>query len=349
MERDGDGAVADDRVSDQGRAAHPTMEDVARRAGVSRALVSLVLNASPKVSEKRRTLVLDACHELGYRRNAVARQLASGRTSSVGVMLNDLHNPFFAEIYDGVAAATAKRGYRTLLTAGGHSEREQAALDDMLEHRVDGIVLVSPRLATRAITALAETTTVVVIGRVVEHPRVDCVTGDEAEGARLAVQHLVELGHRAIVHVHGGQGAGADERRDGYERAMATHGLVPDVIEGDFTEQAGIDAAVQVARRRERPTALFAANDLCAVGALDAFGSAGLDVPGDVSIVGYDNTFLARLRHLSLTSIAQSTDEMGEMAMTLLAERLNGERTRPVVRLVTPSIVVRSTTGPAPE
>ena len=346
MERDGDGAGTHERGPEHARVAHPTMEDVAHRAGVSRALVSLVLNGSPKVSEKRRTLVLDACNELGYRRNAVARHLARGRTSSVGVMLNDLHNPFFAEIYDGVAIATAKLGYRTLLTAGGHREREQAALDDMLEHRVDGIVLVSPRLATSAIAALAETTPVVVIGRVVDHPRVDCVTGDEAEGARLVVQHLVELGHRAIVHVHGGQGAGADERRDGYERAMESHGLAADVIAGDFTEQAGIDAATQVVARRVRPTALFAANDLCAVGALDALGSAGLDVPGDVSIVGYDNTFLARLRHLSLTSIAQSTGEMGEMAVSLLAERLNGERTRRVVRMVTPSLVVRSTTGP---
>jgi DNA-binding LacI/PurR family transcriptional regulator len=330
---------------DATRVLHPTMEDVARRAGVSRALVSLVLNGSPKVSEKRRALVHEACRELGYRRNAVARQLASGRTRSVGVMLNDLHNPFFAEIYDGVAAATARLGYRTLLTSGGRSAHEQAAIDDMIEHRVDGIVLVSPRLDGSVIGALADTTPVVVIGRLVEHEGVDCVTADEAEGVGLAVRHLVELGHRSIVHVHGGPGAGARVRWDGYEQAMRAHGLKPDVIAGDFTEHAGIAAAAQIAARVERPTAMLAANDLCAIGALDAFGNLGLDVPGDISIVGYDNTFLARLRHLSLTSVDQSTEAMGELAMALLAERLQG-RDAPVVRYVRPTLVVRATSGP---
>jgi DNA-binding LacI/PurR family transcriptional regulator len=324
------------------------MEDVARRAGVSRALVSLVLNGSPKVSEKRRALVLDACRELGYRRNAVARQLARGRTSTVGVMLNDLHNPFFAELYDGLAVATETLGYRSILTSGGRTTHEQAAIDDMLEHRVDGIVLVSPRLPTAAIVAISETTPVVVIGRVIRHARIDCVTNAARAGARLAVRHLVDLGHRSIVHVHGGEGAGARGRWQGYEQAMRDLSLEPEVIAGDFTEQAGIDAVAELVRRDDDATAVFAANDLCAVGVLDAFESVGRRVPADVSIVGYDNTFLARLRHLSLTSIDQSTQEMGRMAVTLLAERLDGGRTSPLVRTVTPTLVVRHTSGPAP-
>ena len=161
------------------------MEDVARRAGVSRALVSLALNASPKVSDLRRQRVFDACAELGYRPNAAARQLASRRNGSVGVLLNDLHNPFFAETYDGVAVAAEDHDMRLLLTTGGRRRSgEQEAIDHMLEHRVDGIILVSPRLPASAIVAASAVVPVVVVGRVVRGDRIDCITNDERRGVR---------------------------------------------------------------------------------------------------------------------------------------------------------------------
>ena len=326
---------------------HPTMEDVAQRAGVSRALVSLVLNGSPKVSALRRRRVLAACDELGYRPNAAARQLARRHNGSVGVLLNDLHNPFFAEVFDGVAAAAEHHGLRLLLTADDHRSRgEQRAVEHMLEHRVDGMILVGPRLSVAAIEATGALAPLVLVGRVVRGRPIDCVTGDESRGVREVVDHLVACGHTAIAHIHGGPGAGARARRHGYERAMRAHGLSADLVPGDFTEEAGAAAAQRLLARSTVPTAVFAANDLAAVGALNAFENAGLRVPGDLSIVGYDNTFLARMQHLSLSSVDQAATEMGRLAVDLLAKRIAQRGAPGRVESVVPRYVPRRTSGP---
>ena len=325
------------------------MDDVAREAGVSRALVSLVMRESPKVSEERRARVVEAAAKLGYRPNAWARGLASRRTRMIGVLLNELHNPFYAEIMDGIDAGAAEAGYRVLLgTAGSRPGGERTALETFLELRADGVVLVGPRLSTGEIAGAARTVPIVVVARGMRSKAVDSITNDERHGARLVVEHLVGLGHRAITHVDGGSGAGAPARRAGYEEAMRGAKLAREIriVAGDYTDLAGLAAADAILRSRRLPTAIFAANDLAAAAMIDRFENAGLRVPADVSIVGHDNTFLAALHHISLTTVDQPRPEMGRRAMALLVERMDGTRTATVNVRVTPSLVVRSTTGP---
>jgi DNA-binding LacI/PurR family transcriptional regulator len=291
--------------------------------------------------------VLATAELLGYRPNAMARSLASRRTRTIGVLLNDLRNPFFAEMMEGIVAAADTLDYRLLIGTGGRTAAgERRSVDAFFEHRVDGLLLVSPRLPHAELLAIARSTPTVAAARPLRGSALDSVTNDDAAGARLAVRHLLDLGHRRIAHIDGGRGAGAAPRRAAYVRELQRAGLTPLVVPGEFTDAAGVRAAERLLRGKVLPTAVFAANDLVAAGALDRFEDAGLRVPDDVSIVGYDNTFLAALHHMSLTTVDQPRPEIGRLALTTLIERIDGRRTTPVHHRVEPTLVVRATTAP---
>ncbi len=326
------------------------MKMVAERAGVSTALVSLVMRGAPNVSEHRRARVLQAADELGYRPNVLARNLASRRTNTIGVVLNDLHNPFFADVADGVQAAADRVGYRLLYGNGKHSAAGEAeAVETFLQFRVDGMILAGS-IDVESREKAAATGAVVVVGGVEHGGPVDTVNIDNRVGARLAVDHLVSLGHRRIAHLDGGNGAGAATRSAGYRDAMRDHGLDDHVLiaSGDFTEEGALAGAAQLLATTPRPTAVFAANDLSAIGALDAFAKAGLRVPDDISLVGFDNTSLAAMSYVSLTTVNQPTDELGQAAIDLVIRRVESGGAAEDHVIGSPTLVVRSSTAPPP-
>ncbi|GAA2784445.1 LacI family DNA-binding transcriptional regulator [Crossiella cryophila] len=330
----------------------PTMEDVAARAGVSRALVSLVMRGSPKVSEQRRTAVLKAAEELGYSPHAMARSLASRTSTVLGVMVSDLHNPFFAEVVDGVDAAARAEGFDLIINTGGRSAaRERGALTSLLSFRPAGLVLLGPVVSASAIGAAAEQVPVTLVSRSSRLSTVDTVNDDGEVGSLLAVDHLVALGHRRIVHLDGGGGSQSALRRRGYELAMRRHGLSAEVVPSEYTDAAGAKSVREFLSSRNGnplPTAIVAANDYNAIGAVSALEEAGLRVPEDVSVIGYDNSALASLRHVSLTTVDQPRIEMGRLAAEALLERVRHGRTSPVRHLLHPALVIRSTTGSPP-
>lgn len=324
----------------------PTLHDVAARAGVSKSLASLALQGSPKVAPASREAILAAANELGYRPNRTASSLVRQRTHTIGVHILDLHNPVFAEILDGVQEAVRGHGYSTLLVTGNADPAtERTEITRLLESRVEGLVLIAHRLSDEDLAAIAsEVPTVVVTWRTDGITGLDSVAGDDLAGARLAVEHLVSLGHSRIAHVSGGDNRIAHERRAGYERAMVDHGLAPVVVAGAFTEQGGYvgaEAAVD-----SGATALVVANDLAAIGALAALRALGLRVPDDVSVVGYDGMRL--LDSLDLTTVAQPLSEMGRVAADLLIERIEAPDKPSTHRLVETRIVARGSSGAAP-
>ncbi|GAB2708209.1 LacI family DNA-binding transcriptional regulator [Nocardia thraciensis] len=327
----------------------PTMEDVAAQAGVSRALVSLVMRGSPKVSEHRRRAVLQAAKDLGYQPHAMARSLASRTSNIVGVMVSDLRNAFFADVVEGMDTAARRAGLELILNTGRRSAvRERTALDSLQAFRPGGIILLSPVLPAAAIREAASQCPVVLVSRSSTVADIDTVNDDGEVGVALAVDHLAALGHRRIVHFDGGAAFSATPRRKGYLAAMDRHGLEPMVIPSEHTDAAGMAAVrklLKVFSPNHFPTALVCGNDFNAVGAMSALEEAGLRVPQDVSLVGYDNSSLAALRHVALTTIDQPRIEIGRLAVEALVERVRDGRTEPVRRRVQPSLVVRATTA----
>jgi DNA-binding LacI/PurR family transcriptional regulator len=295
-------------------AAKPTIRDVAERAGVSKSLVSLVLQGSGNVSDARRRAVLEAMDELGYRPNKLARGLSMPRTGTVGVLLNDLRNPWFIELLEGLSASLHAAGVSPVL-ADSYTDRRigRQSVEALLEQRIDGLVV-----------------------------------NDDAAGARKATEHLIALGHKRIAHLQGPDEIGR-LRRGGYEQAMQAAGLEPHTVAGGMSEESGYSAARALLAADAPPTAIFAFNDIACIGVLSAAADAGVTVPGDISLVGYDNTYLARIRHLSLTSVDNGNLAVGVQAGRYILERLGNPDLPGRKHLVSSELQVRGSSGSAPD
>jgi LacI family transcriptional regulator len=333
-----------------------TIADVARHAGVSTAAVSKVLRNAYGVSNGMSQRVRSSMAELGYRPHAAARGMR-GRSFTVGLLLDNIRNPFYGDFLDGVTDALAKTDFQVLVGSAGFGAQNQSRLADaMIDRAMDGLILVAPSMSRSRVIAVAKTIPTVVVGHHDTADEYDSVVDDDRAGAALVVDHLVALGHRRIAHTsavaQGGQWKGRPEqvRSEGYRQAMHQHGLdeAVSIAGASYSEEDGYQAGRELLDRSDRPTAIFAGADIAALGVLRAAYELGLRIPADLSLAGYDNTTLAASAPISLTSVDQAARDLGATAARLLGERMDG-RSRSVLTSAAPRLIVRNTTGPPPD
>ncbi|WP_431711756.1 LacI family DNA-binding transcriptional regulator [Glutamicibacter uratoxydans] len=327
------------------------IKDVAERAGVSIATVSRALSGRGNVSDSALKRVRQAADDLGYVVSSSASGLASGRTRNIGVLLPNISHWFYALVLEGISAALLRAGYDTTLyqLSKDRAERERVFSDFLLRQRVDAVITISVELTSEELAALhALAKPLVGVGGPL--PGVPTLYVDDEQVAQLATEHLLELGHTRIAHIGGSRETDADfsmptHRRIGYERAMRQAGVEPDSFlyrSADFS----IGQAREVARQLlghpgNRPTAIFAASDEMAIGAILAAGELGLAVPQDVSVVGIDNHPLAEV--FSLTTVEQRPREQGEQAVAMLMRTLAGHKDA-TGHQITHRLIVRGST-----
>jgi DNA-binding LacI/PurR family transcriptional regulator len=322
------------------------MEDVAQRAGVSRALVSIVFRGVPGASTATRERVMQAARELAYRPDQRARLLGRSRTRMVGVAFG-LHDEFHAEVVEQLYRAVDGTGYELVLGAVAPTRDEHRALQSLLDYRCEALILVGPALPRPALEELAGRTPVVVVARALRSRTVDVVRTDDVAGTRLAVEHLAGLGHQSIVHVDGQRAPGAAERRRGYSAAMRDLGLdaYARVIPGGLTEQDGERAAAQLLAG-PLPTAVAAFNDHCAAGLMAAARARGVRIPDQLSVAGYDNSHIASLSTVALTTIAQDAPALARKALDVALTEDEHEHSPSSETVLPPQLILRRTSAP---
>lgn len=327
-----------------GAVKRPRLADVAADVGVSTASVSLVLRGAAGPSAETRERVLEAAARLGYRADRTASLLARRRTHLLGVPVV-LRDAYRSELAEEVQLAADERGYTVALSAVTLVHDERRVAETLLDLRCEALLLLAPEVPSTVLEELGARVPTVVIGRHVTPDGFDVVRAADDEGVAAAVEHLVGLGHRHLVHVDGGEAAMAADRRSGFLGATARHGLSGEILPGGHVEEAGARAARILLERSELPTAVVAANDRNAIGVLDVFIRAGVRVPQDVSVIGYDDGELARLAHIDLTTVSQEAGEQARRGVGAALERLDGGRTTPVDVVLTPRLVVRGSTS----
>jgi LacI family transcriptional regulator len=343
--------VAEDR---NGRGSRLTIRQVADLAGVSTATVSRVINGRAEVSDRAREAVMRVVREHGYSTNRTARGLSGGRTGLVGVTLPVLHHSYFSVILAGAGEALYEHDMRMVLCPTHHEhDREVTLLDRLMQGTTDGALLILPEESTDELTALHGHGYPFVI--VDPHRPLDemvpTVSAAHSSGASEATEHLLELGHRRIAAITGPRGwIATEERLRGYRGALAAAGIMPDPaleIESDFHASGGVETATRLLESDDPPTAIFAFNDMLAIGAMQAARARGLRVPEELSVVGFDDTFEASIVTPTLTTVRQPLAEMGRMGVALLIRLLHNQRIEALhVELETKLVVRESTAAP---
>lgn len=324
-----------------------TIRDVAREADVSVASVSRVLNGVGVVNEPTRQRVLQAVDLLKYVPHSGARSLSTSRTDTVGVILPDLFGEFFSELIRGMDVAARAHGLHLIVSSSHDDADEVSAAVRSMRGRVDGLIVLSPYLNAASLTAsLAGRTPVLLMnGGAMDAARPSIVIDNRA-GAMTAVEHLLNLGRRRIAHISGPSGnLEAEARLAGYAEALAGSGVIAQVLDGDFTQGSGHRAVTRMLASGERPDAIFAANDMMAVGALLALQEAGVRCPEDVAVVGFDDVPIAELVRPALTTLRIDIAGVGKHAMERLVGLIQspdasggGEPNNEILR---PTLVVR--------
>jgi LacI family transcriptional regulator, galactose operon repressor len=341
-------------TAEDGRTARLTIRTIADLAGVSTATVSRVINGSTEVSERTRESVMRVVRERGYSTNRTARGLSAGRTGLVGVTLPQVHHSYFSVILAGAAEALYAHDMRTVICPTEHQhDREVSLLERLMRGTTDGALLILPEESSDELAALHEHGYQFVIVDPLKHldERVPTVSAAHSSGASEAVDHLLSLGHRRIAAITGPKGwVATEERLRGYRGSLAARGLMPDPeleVPSDFLIEGGLRAALRLLDLPDPPSAIFAFNDPMAIGAMRAARMRGIDVPRQLSVVGFDDTFEASIVTPALTTVRQPLAEMGRMAVNQLIRMLSGERIEALhVELATKLTVRESTARP---
>lgn len=322
-----------------------TIVDVARRAGVSIATVSRVIHHSLLVNETTRARVQQAIAELNYAPNAVARGLVTRRTQAIGLVITSMADPFFPPLVDGVEEEALNHGFSVLLcTSNNDPAREMALVRLLKERRVDAIIVAASRVGSLYHEHLQEIKVpLVLINNEQSGAYTHTIGSDDVAGGRLATSYLIGLGHRRIAYLHGPLSKQSNhDRFRGYEAALHENGLAPAAgltVSGDGLAEGAQRAMAMLLRREPPPTAVVCFNDLTAIGALRAVHAAGLAVPASMSVIGYDDIYLAAYIEPPLTTIAQETRELGQRALAMALDLLAGRETPSV--LLPPRLVER--------
>lgn len=328
-----------------------TMQDVANQAGVSVTSVSHVLNETRPVSDELRQRVLAAMDELGYQRNLLARSLRRGQTHTIGIIVPDNVNPFFAEVARGIEDVSFEHGYSLILcNSDANLDKELHYTGVLVDKQVDGIVFVAAGHSIERVVSLQRRDVpVVLVDRELSGANADTVLADNARGGWLATQHLLALGHRGIGCITGpSELTPSADRVAGYRQALLDAGIPVRsefILRGDFHHASGYSAVQQLLALPDPTTAIFACNDLMAMGVISGAADLGRSVPADLSVVGFDDISLASFTCPPLTTVAQPMYEMGALAARLLLERMRDPQASPARRVLDVELVMRRSTA----